>query len=289
MRARIHLVTTALIAVSAALATVDVACSLTTSLDGLTTEVGAETGATPQTEAGPIVAEGGPSAGDGAGDGADAAPKPFLCADHVGTAFCADFEADPVTAGWIHVNNTGGGTMIAAEGRFGRGLSATTPSHDGTIEPVAWLESDSLSIAPRTDFTFSIDVKLGSLKGGQTDFVGFSFHGLFYILTLRAEGDGKVDLYEYGDPIDGGPQLDHYQPLLSQPAIGPWVNVVGHVTFDTDKVHLMMTFDGVTAFDGELGASPYAQRPYAHAGISQSTGDSNPETVLFDDVLVTSP
>lgn len=290
MRARIHLRLIASIALSAA---VGVACSLTTSFDGLTTNaVPDAAGPTPPADAGG--AEGATTTGEAGpstdGSTLDAAPVPsFSCADHPTAAFCADFEAIPVTTGWVQVKTVAGGTMTSAAGRFGQGLSSTTPAHDGSTEPSAWLESDSLSIGARQDFTFSIDMMLGSLKGGQTDFVGFGYHGPFYILTLRGEGDGKVDLYEYGDAIGMTPALDHYQPLLVQPTIGSWVHVVGHVTFSATTVHLTMTFDGVTAFDGMLGASPYAGHPYAHAGISQSTGLSNQETVLFDDVLVTSP
>ena len=292
MRARIHLVTFVSIAVAAPLGTVGVACSLTTSLDGLTTEVVAETGAAPQGEAGSIAPESGSAAegGVGADAGVDAAPAPFRCADHAGAPFCADFEATPVTSGWTHVNTAAGGTMAGGAGRFGQGLSASTPSHDTTTNPEAWVESGSLSIPVRQDFTFSVDIKISSLQGGQTDFVGFGFHGPFYILTLRGEGDGKVDLYEFGEAIgDASPQLDHYQPLLVQPALGTWIHVVSHVTFASGNVHLKMTFDDVTAFDGELGADPYAGHPYAHAGISQTTGNGNPTTIVFDDLLFTTP
>lgn len=293
MRARIHDPSIALsIAMSALLAGVAAACSLTTSLDGFSTGAAGDDGGTAVVEGGPIVVDGGGQPTDGGTDGStvDAAPASFRCVDHPEAVYCADFETTPVTLGWKHVNTVAGGTLNAVPGRFGLGLATFIPPYDSPAEPVASLEN-GLQLNDRQDFTYSVDTLIDSLTGeGEVDFIAFGFHGPFYILTLRAGGGGHVDLYEYGDAIGTTPALDHYQQLLIQPTLGSWMHVVGHVTFTPGNVHLKLTFDGATAFDGNLSANPWVGQPYVYTGITQASGGgSKAMTIRFDDLLVTTP
>jgi hypothetical protein len=287
LRARIHL---ASIALSASLAGIVAACSLTTSLDGFATGPVADAGPAP-IEGGPIVADGGaPGDGSTTEAGVDAAPTPFRCSDHENALFCADFESVPVTAGWKNVATPSGGSLSADQGRFGMGLAASVPDYSSPNEPAASLES-GLSLTTRQPFTFSVDTKIATLKGsGVIDFIAFGFHGEFYILVLRAGDNGHVDLYEYADPVGTTtPQLDHYQQLLVQPTLGSWMHVVGQVTFPASGAHLKLTFDGTLAFDGAISAGDYASRPYLYAGITHASSGGDAMTILFDDILVTTP
>lgn len=297
LRARIHAPSIALsIALAALLAGIAAACSLTTSLDGLATGPADDGGGTALVEGGAIAVDGGDGGGGQTTDSStdasivDAAPVPFRCVDHPEGVYCADFEGTPVSKGWSNVQTVAGGTLTAVEGRFGLGLAAGVPSYNSPTEPIASLEN-SLPLNNRQDFTYSVDTFIESLTAsGQVDFIAFGFHGPFYILVLRAGGGGHVDLYEFGSAFGTTAGLDHYQPLLIQPKLGSWMHVVGHVTFTTGNVHLKLTFDGATAFDGDLQANPWVSQPYVYAGITQASGGgSKAISIRFDDLLVTTP
>jgi hypothetical protein len=111
-----------------AIAAIAAACSFTTSLDGFSngpTDDGGSLGeAANGTDASMVDGDAGSVVTDASigveagGDGG----FPF-CAAHASAVFCADFERDPINAGWFDTLNANGGTVLAGPGRDGRGIA----------------------------------------------------------------------------------------------------------------------------------------------------------------------
>ena len=151
------------------------------------------------------------------------------------------------------------------------------------VPPTAFGESLGRSV-------LDLKIENADTGGGVIDIGGIDFHGPFYVVTFRMENDGTVHLHEYGDPIGPNPQVLTDFPLTMQPAIGTWLHVAMQLTFPTGPAHLVVLFDGATAYDGPIGASPYASQPFFYAGINNSENSATlARTVDVDDVLVTTP
>ncbi len=298
MRARPHRISLPLsVAVAALLAGVAAACSLTTSLDGFSSGA---VGDTFVVEGGTDAATTPPEAGTDAaprtdsGDGETTTP-PFRCADYPSAVFCADFDDGAFNAGWAKTYLRNGGTLALGAGRSRTGLVATVPTRSNptaSTRPVADLEM-GVALSVRQPLTVAFDMlrEAGGGGGGVIDIGGIGFHAPFYIVTFRVENEGAVHLHEYGDPlVSGGPSLSTDFPLGVQAAIGTWVHVTVQLTFPkATEAHLLVTFDGATAYDGAIGASPYASTPFVSAGVNNAESAGQARTVDFDDVLVTTP
>jgi hypothetical protein len=236
----------------------------------------------------------------GTGDtsqGGDAATPvvPFRCADHAAALFCADFESGAFNTGWDTIYVPNGGTLAFGAGRFGRGLVATVPTRAGTptpsTRPNAAVEK-GVSLAARAPLTLAFDVKIESGAGGAgvVEISGIDFHGPFYIVTFRMVDDGTIHLHEFGDTVGANPVIINDFPLIVQPAIGSWVHVAMQMTFPSaSSARLVVLFDGATAYDGAIGAAPYASKPFVYAGISNAESAGQARTIDFDDILVTTP
>jgi hypothetical protein len=272
------------------------ACSLTTSLSGLSNgpdDVDSGTDAANGVDGAMLAPEGGTDGGQDAGDGA-ATTQTFRCADHPGALFCADFDNGPFNVGWTDIYDPNGGTLALGDGRFGRGLVATIPTHGATTpstRPGATLET-GVNLPARAPFTFAFDTKIESAApgGGVYEISGIFFHVNFYVVTFRIEDSGAIVLHEYGDPIGSAPFLLNDFPLMVGPPIGSWVHVAMQMTFpSSSSVHLRVQFDGAIAYDGAIGASPYASPPFVYGGISNAENAGQARAVDFDDIVVTTP
>jgi hypothetical protein len=274
-----------------AIAAIAAACSFTTSLDGFSngpTDDGGSLGeAANGTDASMVDGDAGSVVTDASigveagGDGG----FPF-CAAHASAVFCADFERDPINAGWFD-------TLNANAGRDGRGIACRVPARGGTSSsnrPSAAFHGP-VAIVARQPFTLAFDMNIAVASGGGVlDIGGFHYSGLFYVATLRMQDDGTVSVHEFGDPFMGAPQVLADYPLILQPGIGRWVRVEMKVTFPvSNDVHLIVTFDGALAYDGKLSAAPYASQPYLFGGIGNAENAGQARTIGFDDVLITTP
>ena len=283
-----------------AVAAMAAACSFTTSLDGFSNgpadEGGSGGDASNGTDGTMVDVEAGatpPDAGvDVGGDGGGDSGLPF-CAAHAGAVFCADFENDPINAGWLDTLNANGGTVLTGPGRDGRGIACRVPTRAGTSSsnrPTAALHGPVL-LQARQAFTLAFDMNIAVAGGGGVlDIGGFHYSGPFYVATFRMQDNGSVSVHEYGDPFMGAGQVLADYPLIVQPGIGRWVRVEMKVTFPAgNDVHLVATFDGALAYDGKLSAAPYASQPYIFGGINNAENAGQARTVGFDDILVTTP
>ena len=257
------------------------ACSLVTSLDGLSGAATDAPDAALPSEAS-VVGPDTSTADVDAGSGFDAA-APFCSSLTNNPAFCADFDGIDPVAGWSTKLTMGTGSVVEPSTAASNSAPRALRSSVGVGgDRYAFLER-SLASADHVRLSYSLYVDLRSTTDDYAVNL-LSFEGVktSYDFYLTIEGVGA----SYGQQIDtpdGG--ASNTTGSLTQPIpTKKWTRVVLDVTL-TGAREMVITIDGV-----EAARQPvvYAQPGpvKARAGITYAGPATSPGVVFIDDFLV---
>jgi hypothetical protein len=278
-----------------AAASVLAACTLTTSLEGLSS-------------GGAVVDGGGPGPGEaatgaesGSGDTGVDAPMPIdsgttdggpsvpFCQTVVpAPAFCDDFERSDLKGTWdTEVLGAGGVLAIEPSTRTAQGheLHATIPFFTGGGISQAHL-SRNLSVASAVTLSYALRIDSAPPQGAQQAMnVRIVVEGDFASTYLLIHPDA-VSFVEQTFPQDASTMSVFIEHPLAHPVLfGTWQRITVTTTLGASPRHTV-SIDGVVAYDAP--ADPFFRTglPEIVAGIDYSVAPTGPLSVRVDDLYV---
>ena len=258
------------------------ACSLLTSLDGLSGGAADAPDAGSPADAPSDARETSTFRGEA---GADAA-APFCASLTEGSAFCADFDdVDPIV-GWTRTLAQGSGAVLEPSTAAFRSTPRAVRSSVGVGgERYAFLER-KLATADHVRLSYSIYVELRPTSDDyEVNILSFSGAGLSYDFYLAIGGTGATYAQQFNAPDGGGGVT--LVPLTRVIPTKTWTRVVLDITL-TGAREMVVTIDGV-----EAARSPivYAQpgAVVARAGITYASTVTGAGVLFIDDFLVELP
>ena len=258
------------------------ACSLLTSLDGLSGGATGALDAGSPADAPSDVRE--TSTNDGQA-GADAA-APFCSSLTTSPAFCADFDGIDPIAGWTRTLAQGSGAVLEPSTAASRSTPRAVRSSVGLGgERYAFVERN-LATADHVRLSYSIYVELRPTSDDyEVNILSFRGAGLSYDFYLAIDGTAATYAQQFNAPDGGGGVT--VVPLTQVIPTKTWTRVVVDITL-TGAREMVVTIDGV-----EAGRSPiaYAQpgAVVARAGITYASPTAGSGVVFIDDFLVELP
>lgn len=221
---------------------------------------------------------------DGA-DAADAATRPFRCADHPDALLCASFDEEPYDLGFEQV---GSGT-ISADATFftsaPRSLVTSLPSR-GAGMPQAALRR---VLPTMSSFALSWDVRVVTSETQYAvDLCSIYRNNPYWAVTIRYRRDPspRLELFEYGSGIDGGPADFTFTPLPKTLKQDAFTRLEVRVTRTASSSSATVLVDGEVVVTEPLIGHLYHSTPNALLGISTTDGAGGPITVYTDNVLL---
>jgi hypothetical protein len=273
------------------------ACSLTTSLDGLTGGAtgGADDGGADQTAVTADGAVDGVATSEGGNEtGAlpdSAPPVPFCDSLPFKPTFCDDFERTDPKGAWENVGRSGGGSVALGPSTrtpTGRELVATIPIFAAGNVSVANL-TRTLVDAQQVTLSYSMRIDAAPTQGQQqvmllsvtpSDGTGDFFHTYLFVSA------GGVSLVEQTFPAGAAATGTFVQSSLTEPILfGAWQRVRMTLKLSA-PTHVSLAIDGKAAFDGAPDALYRPGTAGVSAGIHYSDTPSGPLSVHVDDLYV---
>ncbi len=275
------------------------ACSLTTSLDGLRggavdpvtpSDGGVETG--PTGEAGPLP-EGG-TGSDGGVDADAAQAGPYCDSVTPKPTFCDDFErttAD-VVGTWDTRDLSGGGVVTiepSTRTPTGRELDTSIPVFPAGSVSQAALHRTFMGSAQRIKLSYALRIDAAPAQGSQqTMLVSVSppnSNNDFFQTYLFVTTSGVL-LVQQTFPAGVGGNGNFVQSPLATPIVfGKWQRIEMTLTL-TAPTRVMLTVDGVVAFNGAADPAYKPGQVSVAGGIHYAITPSGPLALRVDDLFV---
>jgi hypothetical protein len=254
------------------------ACSLVTSLDGLSGGETSSPDAAPRADAMGDVLDASAADGEAAADAAG----PFCSSLTTAPAFCADFDGFDPAAGWTATPPKGAtiepSTLVFRSAPRAARSSLGAPGQNR----FAFLErSFASSEHVRLSYSIYIDER-PTVSEYEVNFLSFGGNGAEYDFYLAVDSSGA----RYVEQIitdGGGPNVEI--PLAQSIPTRTWTRVVLDVTLVGARV-VVVTVDGVEAARQPVAYAQAAAPVTARAGITYANASTDRGTIFVDDFVV---